>query len=82
MNRKQRRALKARGTIMSQEKPQEQLLREEHFTLCMQAGQIQYQIVQMERSLDELNKKIEDVNIRFSALTPASEDAVDVQPKA
>jgi hypothetical protein len=65
LNRKQRRALKAKGVKLMRS---EEELKKMYIDLCTRAGELQYQISQLKLALDEINGKLVDVNREFVEL--------------
>lgn len=83
LNRKQRRALKARGVKMVRS---EDDIKREYIDLCTRSGELQYQIQQMQGALVEINNRILSVNKEFVELKKSqeskSQEEVDVQSQA
>lgn len=76
MNRKQRRALKARKIAMPQSQDE---IKQEYFQLCAQAGELQYKIEEFNIQLKNLNMKIASLNKAFSeAVAAAPEEAKSI----
>jgi archaellum component FlaC len=73
LNRKARRALKAKGIDMSM--PRKEELKNEYGKLCVAAGELQYRIKMQERELHELNTKIENLNLEYAELVKAEQPA-------
>lgn len=69
LNRKQRRALKARKVEMPRTQDE---IKQEYFQLCAQTGELQYKIAEFSEQLEELNGKIQALNRDFSAALAAS----------
>jgi hypothetical protein len=67
LNRKARRALKAKGIDMSRKED----IKNEYGKLCVAAGELQYRIEMSKRELHELNTKIEDLNTEYSEIIKA-----------
>lgn len=66
LNRRQRRALKAKGVKMS--KRTEDEIRKEYLDLCGRAGEVQYQIQQLTAALNNFNSRLAEVNKEFVEL--------------
>ncbi|NDG26425.1 MAG: hypothetical protein EB120_04520 [Proteobacteria bacterium] len=73
LNRKQRRALKAKGVKMTRS---EEEIKKEYVDLCTRAGELQYQLEQMKAGLHDINGRILSVNKEFVELKQSQE-----QPK-
>jgi uncharacterized coiled-coil DUF342 family protein len=63
LNRKQRRALKVKGVKMAVRTEDE--IRKEYLDLCGRAGEVQYQIKQLEAALASFNNRLVEVNKEF-----------------
>jgi len=63
LNRKQRRALKVKGVKMAPRN--EEAIRREYLDLCGRAGEIQYQVNQLESALNNINGRLAEVNKEF-----------------
>lgn len=83
LNRKQRRALKAKGVKLMRT---EEEIKREYIDLCTRAGELQYQLKQMQAGLEEINGRILAVNKEFvevkQAQSQKSEEAPSVQQEA
>jgi len=65
LNRKKRRALKAKGVKMART---EQQIREEYSALCVRAGEMQYQVSQLEKAISDINVRLVELNSEFAEL--------------
>lgn len=63
LNRKQRRTLKVKGVKMPNRTEDE--IRKEYLDLCGRAGEVQYQIKQLNAALDSFNNRLAEVNKEF-----------------
>jgi len=71
LNRKMRRALKAKGV-----KPMrsEEVIKKEYVDLCTRAGELQYQLEQLKAGLHEINNRILSVNKEFVELKQSQKE--------
>jgi hypothetical protein len=76
LNRKQRRALKVKGVKMANRN--EEAIRREYLDLCGKAGEIQYQVNQLEAALSNINGRLAEVNKEFVDLKESQKQ----EPKA
>lgn len=82
LNRKQRRALKAKGVSLMRS---EEDIKKEYVDLCTRAGELQYQLEQMKAGLHEINNRLLAVNKEFVELKQSqekSQEASSVQQEA
>jgi len=78
LNRKARRALKAKGIDMDRKEE----IKNEYGRLCVAAGELQYRIEMQKRELHELNVKIENLNVEYSEIAKSEEKPAPEAPKA
>lgn len=63
MNRKLKKALKAVGLAKKDDAQSSELeIRQKHYHLCAQAGELQYKIGEFQSQLNDLNKEIRGLN--------------------
>jgi hypothetical protein len=79
LNRKQRRALKAKGVKLMRSEEQ---LKKDYIDLCTKAGELQYQIEQMKIALVDINNKLVDVNKEYVELKKAQQQKEQSQQGA
>lgn len=72
LNRKQRRALKAKGVKLMRSEDE---IKKEYIDLCTRAGELQYQLEQMKAGLHEINSRLLAVNKEFVELKKSEEKA-------
>lgn len=67
MNRKLRRAMKAIGLGKKEvDSTSAQDLAKQYGQACAEAGELQYKIVEFQRSLEELNDRIRKLNVAYA----------------
>lgn len=77
LNRKQRRALKAKGVSLMRT---EEEIKKEYIDLCTRSGELQYQIEQMKAGLHDINNRLLAVNKEFVELKKSQESKKEEAP--